>query len=153
LYLGQCEYTDAEAYCAIGLSSCLLRMVEKVVYSYIRDGALREFPLFQNQFAYQPGISTVTALHSEVTCAERMVEHKEMVHEAFLDIEGAFDQTSLEAIASAARRHGVEPILCRWINSMLQTTLIGASLLGDTLRISTYMDNKEWGVYHLCCGA
>jgi hypothetical protein len=45
------------------------------------------------------------AVHSMVTCIERIVEHKEIAVEAFLDTEQASDQTLFEAIALAARRH------------------------------------------------
>jgi hypothetical protein len=54
---------------------------------------------------------------------------------AFLDIKVA---TSFDAIASAVRRrHGVQPTTCTWITSMLESRIIVASLMGDTLRIST----------------
>jgi len=73
--------------------------------------------LHQNQFAYQAGTSTESALHN-VTHIKRAVEHKTALG-ALFNVEKACDRTSFEAIASAARRHGLEHMLCRWTNSML----------------------------------
>jgi hypothetical protein len=54
-----------------------------------------------------------------ITNTENAIQHKGFSIGVFLDIEGAFDQTSFEATISAARMHGVEPALCRLINTML----------------------------------
>jgi hypothetical protein len=88
------------------------------------------------------------ALYNVVTHIERAVEHKEIVLEGILDVEAEYDQTSFEATASVARRHGVKPVLLRWINSMLKTIIIGGSFQGDTLRISTTTSCLQGGVYH-----
>jgi hypothetical protein len=59
---GKLNYTEAKAYCPISLSYFLLKMMEKLVDRHIRDNALKEYPLHQNQHAYQTGKSTETAL-------------------------------------------------------------------------------------------
>jgi hypothetical protein len=109
------DYTEAKAYCPISLSSFLLKMMEKLVDRHIRDGALKNYPLHQNQHAYQTGKSTETALHHVVTRIGSATEHKEIALAAFLDIEGAFDRTCFEVITQAAERHGIESTICRWI--------------------------------------
>lgn len=105
--------------------------MEKVVDRYIRDGALKIHPLHRNLHAYQIGKSTETALHNVVTQIENAIE-------AFLDVEGAFDRTSLDTrtIKQAAERHGIEPTICRWICAMLERRNIGATLSGETLGAS-----------------
>jgi hypothetical protein len=65
--------------------------MEKLVDKYIWDGALKEFPLHQNQFAYQTGKPAETALHNVISPSEYVVTHKEMALEALLDIEGVFN--------------------------------------------------------------
>jgi hypothetical protein len=52
---------------------------------------------------------------------------------AFLVIEGAFDSTSHSIIIEAAKRHGLEDMMCRWINFMLGKRKIIATLAGETL--------------------
>ena len=143
---GRSNYTEAKAYRPISLSSFVLKTLEKIVDKYIRDEALCIAPLHRNQFAYQTGRSTETALHVVVARLEKAIKYRELALGAFLDIEGAFDRTSFEAINSAARRHGVEPTICRWIISMLKTRVVMASVLEDTMRISTTKGCPQGGV-------
>jgi hypothetical protein len=42
---GKASYTEAKAYCPIGLSSFLLKMMEKLVDRYLRDDVMRDQPL------------------------------------------------------------------------------------------------------------
>ena len=56
------------------------------------------------------GKSTDTALNSVVSTIEKALQNQEIALGAFLDIEGAFDRTSIEAISSALLRHGVPPL-------------------------------------------
>jgi hypothetical protein len=52
---------------------------------------------------------------------------------AFLDIEGAFDNTSFNTIITAIRECGLEETCCRWIRSMLECRLVHISLMGSSL--------------------
>jgi hypothetical protein len=55
---GKLDYTTAEAYRPISLLSFLLKMIEKLVDRNIREGALKKYPLYRNQHAYQIDKST-----------------------------------------------------------------------------------------------
>ena len=76
----------------------LLKTMEKIIDNHIRGGALKKEPLHRKQFAYQAGKSTETALHSLVHVIEKTLAVKEVALCAFLDIEGAFDNTSFLTI-------------------------------------------------------
>jgi hypothetical protein len=115
---GKLDYAEAKASRLISLSSFLLKTMEKLVDRQIRDGALKEYPLHQNQHAYQTGKSTETALHNVVKCIENSIEHKDIALGAFLDIGGAFDRTSFDTIKQAAEKHDIEPAARRWICAM-----------------------------------
>jgi hypothetical protein len=52
---------------------------------------------------------------------------------AFLVIEGAFDNTSFNAITTAARERGLEETYCRWVRSMLESRLVHTSLMDSSL--------------------
>jgi hypothetical protein len=108
-------------------------MMEKLVDRHIRDSALKEYPLHRNQHPYQTGKSTETSLHNVVTRTENTIEHKDIALGAFLDIEGTFDRTSFDIIKQAAERHGIEPAVCRWICTMLESRNISATLSGEAL--------------------
>jgi hypothetical protein len=117
----------------IRLTSFVLKTLEKLLDRRIRGGALVEKPLQRNQFAYRAGTSTETALFQVVHRLEKSFKHKEIVLGAFLDIEGAFDNTSFHATVKAASERGLEEICCRWIGSMHDSRLIHTSLMGSSL--------------------
>jgi hypothetical protein len=52
---------------------------------------------------------------------------------AFLDIEGAFNNTSFNSITTAARERGLEETCCRWVRSMLKSRLVHTSFMGSSL--------------------
>jgi hypothetical protein len=58
--------------------------MDKLVDMHIRGGALRIHRLYRNQYAYQIGKSTETALHNVVTRIENATEDKDIALGAFL---------------------------------------------------------------------
>jgi hypothetical protein len=74
------------------------------------------------------------------------VENREVTLGAFLDIEGAFDRTSHSIIIEAAKRHGLEDIICQWINFMLGNRKIIATLAGETLERSVARGCPQGGI-------
>jgi retron-type reverse transcriptase len=63
-----------------------------------------------------------------------------------LDIEGAVDSTSNYIIIEAARRHGLEDTICRWISSIFGNRKIRAALAGETLEGSVARGCPQGGV-------
>jgi hypothetical protein len=61
------------------------------------------------------------------------LNHKEIALGAFLDIEGAFDNTSFNANTTTAKEHALEEICCRWVGSMLESRLIHTFLMGSSM--------------------
>jgi hypothetical protein len=68
---GRSTYSGPRDYRPIGLTSFLLKSMERLVDRYLRDEALAIVPLHPNQHAYQAGISVETALHQLVVCGLR----------------------------------------------------------------------------------
>jgi hypothetical protein len=111
---GKANYTEAiSPIRPISLSSFMLKTMRKLVDRHIRDEILGLRPLHLYQFAYQPGKSTEPALHHVTACIEEAVENREGTLGAFLDIGRAFDRTSHSIIIVAAKRHGLEDVICR----------------------------------------
>lgn len=76
-------------------------------------------PLHHRQHAYQKGKSVETALHQLVVKIEKALDNKMFALGIFMDIEGAFDNTSYNSIKKAAQTHGIDTNLTRWIDAML----------------------------------
>jgi hypothetical protein len=112
----------------ISLSSFALKAQEKIIDRYIRDKILTLRPLHKFQFAYQPGKSTTAALQALKNSIGKNFDDKEFALGAFLDIAGAFDNTSFESISSALISKGVDRATSNWISSMLSERLITTTL-------------------------
>ena len=78
-------------------------------------------------------MSTETAPFQVVKRLEKCLEHKEISLGVFLDIEGAFDNTSFKTIITAARERGLEETCCRWIEFMLRGRLVHTSLIRSSI--------------------
>jgi hypothetical protein len=91
-------------------------------------------------------MSTETALFQVIHSLEKSLNHKEIALGAFIDIEGAIDNTSFHAITVAARERGVEETCCRWISSMLESRLVHTSLTGCSLTAKVVGGCPQGGV-------
>ena len=138
--------TQPKAYRPISLTSFLLKTMEKVLDHHIRSEILKGNPLHRYQFAYQTGKSTVTALSNLVTKIEKAIFVKEIALCAFIDIEGAFDNTSYESIERAANGKGIEPPTIRWIRSILKHRIITAQLGSESVTIKAVKGCPQGGV-------
>jgi len=129
--------------------SFVLKTLEKLLDRHIKDGVLVERPLHQNQFAYRAGMSTEMALFLVVHRLEKFLNHKETALGAFLDIEGAFVNTSFSTIITAARERGLEETCCRWVRSMLESRLVYTSIMGSSLTAKVVGGGPQGGVLSL----
>ncbi|XP_048515580.1 uncharacterized protein LOC125502066 [Athalia rosae] len=131
----------------ISLTSFLLKTLERLVDRYIRDGALVERPIAHTQHAYQAGKSTETALHSLIRELEGPLSPKGAAALCvFMDVEGAFDNTSSNAICEAASRFKINSMVVEWIRNMLQTRTVTASLGGSEVRAQVDRGCPQGGV-------
>ena len=75
---------------------------------FLRDEILALKPLHPNQHAYQAGKYVETALHQLVVWVEKALDQQEIALGIFLDIEGAFNNTSYDSMCTALAKHGVD---------------------------------------------
>lgn len=129
---GKDTYDRAKSFRPISLTSFLLKTLERLVDRHIREGALVARPVHHSQHAYQVGKSVETALHHTVKVLEGAVHTGKSVLSVFIDIEGAFDNTSFVSICEAARGFGVEDSVTNWIHCMLRTRTVTAGLREST---------------------
>lgn len=109
---------EAKSFRPISLSSFCLKTMERIIDRHIKETVLKDNPLHENQFAYQEGKSTEAALKKVTNAIKRNL--KNYVLGSFIDIAGAFDNTSYESIKRALNRKGVDGNTCEWISAMLR---------------------------------
>jgi hypothetical protein len=124
---GKGTYSGPRDYRPISLTSFLLKTMDRLMDRYLRDNALTSVPLYFNQHAYQAGKSVETALHQLVVRVEKALDQQEIALGAFLDIEGAFNNTCYYTMCDALVRHGCEHIV-RWIRATLEGRVVVVTL-------------------------
>lgn len=117
---GKENYSSCKSYRPISLMSFVLKTLEKIMDKIIRENLGVE-GISKDQFAYQKGKGCETALHHLIAELEKfkLDKNKNVSIVAFLDIEGAFDNTSFEVIQEAARKKGLKEWIIAWIKGML----------------------------------
>jgi ribonuclease HI len=136
----------AKAYRPITLSSFALKAQERIIDRHIRDNILKSYPLHNLQFAYQPGKSTVCALQALKKRIQKNFEQKEFALGAFLDIAGAFDNTTFESITSALISKKVDSLTSNWITSMLSSRTISTTIGSSEIAFSATRGCPQGGV-------
>jgi hypothetical protein len=90
-------YGERKDYRPISLTWFLLKTMDRLVDRFKRDEMAVSSPLHPNQHAYQGGKSTETALHQLVRF-EKVLDQKDTALGVFLNMEGAFNNTSYDSI-------------------------------------------------------
>jgi hypothetical protein len=88
------------------------------------------------QHAYLKGRSTETALHDLVYKIDGSLAQKELALGVFLDLEGAFDNTSFESMDDAASDNGVCSTINRWIDFTLRSRGVFVNIRGVIVHMS-----------------
>ena len=98
---GQQDLDNVKAYRPITLTSFQLKLLEKVILWHLLSLDLVFEAIHTNQHVYRAGSSTDSALHPLVPRIEESVSMGEFALVIFLDIHGAFDSLSNDAILGA----------------------------------------------------
>jgi hypothetical protein len=68
--------------------------------------------------------SVVSVLYHLVHRIENILRYKDVVKSAFIDVEGAFDNTVFDSIKTAAESRHIEPETVEWITRMLECRIV-----------------------------
>lgn len=127
---GKSDYTSPKSFRPISLTSFLLKTLERLVDRFVRDTYLARRPLHKSQHAYRECRSTETALHQLTYDIEDGMSRSGYSLVSFLDIEGAFDNTSFATVTKAAKDWGFDDFIIKWIESLLDSRKLETSLNG-----------------------
>ena len=86
-----------------------------------------------DQHAYRAGRSTESALQIAMSIIEEQLQAGGYAMGPFLDVDGAFNNTSTNSICEAARRKGVPDTLTTWIKNTLSNRRLTVSKGSNTV--------------------
>ena len=119
--LGRVDLTSPKAYRLITLTTFFLKVVEKAILWHITSVESVQRAITWKQHGFTAGSSTESALHGLVSRLEEAIAMGNYSLAIFLDIQGAFDNVSFDAISESLREAEVDWGLARWINNMLRS--------------------------------
>ncbi|MCP4489190.1 MAG: hypothetical protein GY820_18040 [Gammaproteobacteria bacterium] len=143
---GKADYNDPKAYRNITLSPVMLKLQEKTILWHMQHDLGMADSLNKKQFGFRRGNSTETALHKVVHQIERRIAKKGYVLGTFLDIEGAFDNVSFNAISKAINSSPVDKSTARWIINMVTNRFITLNHKHITKRIRIRRGCPQGGI-------
>ena len=117
---GRNSYCGPRDFRRISLTSFLHKTMERLVDRFSRDEILAFKPLHPNHHAYQARKSVEMALHQLVVRVEKALDQQEIALGVFLDIEGAFNNTSYDSMCTALTKRGVDHTIVRSIRATMQ---------------------------------
>ncbi|WP_443057091.1 reverse transcriptase domain-containing protein [Streptomyces sp. IBSBF 2390] len=98
------------------------------------------------QHAYCEGKSTETALHTIVRNLEDSIEQSDLTLVDFIDIEGAFNNVTAEAIIDSLSRKNVDQGICTWIRHMLTSRIVIGEIAGSSAVRAVSRGTPQGGV-------
>ena len=116
---GKPTYTVAKAYRVISLLSCLGKVVEKVVATWITNFCEREDNFHRGQFGCRRGRGTSDAVAQLVAKVEKAWGTKRTALALLLDVKGAFDRVNKTQLLRRMVQAGIAGNIVRWVDSFL----------------------------------
>jgi len=128
------SYTGPRDCRPISLISFPLKTMQRLVERILRDKDQALMLLHPNQHAYQARKSVETTLHQLVVWVENLLDQQETTLGVFLDIEGAFSNSSCGSMCAALVRYRVGCTIVQWIRATLEVHLAMVTLSGPCMR-------------------
>jgi ribonuclease HI len=141
---GKNDYTDPNAFRPISLTSFMLKTLERLVLWRLEDTTFKRFPLHKNQHAFRRGHSTEIPLSKLTNFVETAFINKEYAVGIFLDIIGAFNNVTHEAIIKAMKDNHFPQEIINWYGNYTQSRLC-MIVIGNKTYIRHLKDGTSQG--------
>ena len=127
---GKADYYNPKSYRTITLCPVPLKWMERIILWHMEADLKIYSKISKKQFGFKRGYSTTAAVHKIVRSLETAILNKGMALGTFLDIEGAFDNVSFDAIGRALTHNCNSTGVTQWILSMIHNRTITVELQG-----------------------
>ena len=118
---GKDTYDKPKSFRVINLSSCLLKLLERLVLWHLQSDLKIEAAMSKSQYGFKRGSSTEAAILKLVNKIESALKNGNFALGIFLDIEGAFDNIPFTAIKEALEHSIGKGNISNWIMQLVST--------------------------------
>ena len=143
---GKDDYHTAKSYRIISLSSCTLKLMERLILWNLQRDIKLDASLSPKQYGFRKGSSTESAILKLVSIIESALKVGNFALGIFLDIQGAFDNIPFKAIKQALEKTKAKGNVSNWILHYISTRKLNLSLKGISLIIWILAGAPQGGV-------
>jgi len=143
---GKSDYYNPKSYRTITLAPVPLKWMERVILWHMEVDIDIYAKLSRKQYGFRKGCSTIAAVHKLVRKIENAILNQGMALGTFLDIEGAFDNVSFDAIEKALDAKCESTDVNRWIMSMIRYRKIEVGLHGAKRTVALRRGCPQGGI-------
>ena len=139
-------YLCPRSFRPISLITFMFKGLERATLWHLQDSVFADRPLNVNQHAFRKGRSTESALSNMVEYLEDSIIHKNVTVGVFLDIQGAFDNLTVDSMVCGLRDKQVPESIIQWYRNFLCTRWISVSYKGHLLEKFLTRGTPQGGV-------
>ena len=143
---GKDDYFLAKSFRIITLSSCTLKLMERIILWHLQWDLKLEASLSPKQYGFRKGCSTEAAILKLVSLVETSLKVGNYSLGIFLDIQGAFDNIPFIAIKEALEKTKAKGNVSNWILHFISTRKLKLNLKGVALIIWILAGTPQGGV-------
>ena len=143
---GKEDYFAAKSYRIITLSSCTLKLMERIILWHLQRDLKLDESLSPKQYGFRKGSSTLSAILKLVSLIESALKVGNFALGIFLDIQGAFDNIPFVAIKRALEKTKAKGNVSNWILHFITTRKLKLNLQGVALIIWILAGAPQGGV-------
>ena len=140
------DYSEPRAFRIISLTSCFQKLMERVILWYIQTDLKVPDRLTKTQHGFRRGASTESAIHKLTRQIEDSKVHNRCALSIFLDVEGAFDNVSFQALKQGLEEAGIPNIIAQWIYNMISVRYITLNYCETSIRRKATKGSPQGGV-------
>ena len=141
---GKPESDSPKTYRPIGLSSCLLKLCERLVNWRLKSTVLSKG--IPKQHAFTVNRSTESALSEVVNVLEKAKLRGQKAMLLSIDIQGAFDSVPFDEIKSALIEHGADSHTTAWLDYLSRNRVITTTQGNETLSFRPEVGTTQGGL-------
>ena len=121
-------------------------MVERLVLYNLNENKQLQEKLSKTQYGFRAGVSTETALHVFVQRLDSCLAKKNSALGVFLDIMGAFENVTFDAIIRSLHGLQISTVLINWIENLLTYRMVHAELYSTKTKREIVKGNPQGGI-------